>query len=82
MVGYLAQRTALIQQLQLVHPEDDSHVHKKTPGGKVGDWELEGCGGEAEPWRSEELSPAAEREWTAWDICDGEPLESSFFKGS
>ena len=77
MVGYLACRTSLIQQLQLVHPDEDSYGQKKTAGRKVGDWELPEL---EEGVESRDRTPSdvirgsarAEREWTAWEICDGE----------
>lgn len=81
VVGYLAQRTPLIQQLQLVHPEDDAYGHKKTPGRKVGDWELPEHGGGVESLSvrspSDVIQGGAEREWTPWDVCDGEGVVSN-----
>ena len=68
-VGYLAQRTALVEQLQLAPPQAPPPIFKKTAGRKVGDWELEGgaeCSGHVKQEEEEE-----EVEWTAWDICDG-----------
>lgn len=72
VVGYLAERTPLVQQLQLVHPEDETPVHlsKKTSVKKVGDWELPESGGGANHVISE-ASHVTERKWTPWDICDG-----------
>lgn len=75
VVGYLAQRTPIIQQLQLVHPEDDTPVCKKTSRKKVRDWELLEPGGGAESLGAshviKEAGHVTEREWTPWDICDG-----------
>ena len=72
-VGYLAQRTDLVQQLQLVHPEAPSPVFKKTAGKKVGDWEIEGVAACDIHVTGEE-----EQEWTAWDICDGMKVYSFY----
>lgn len=67
-VGYLAQRTALVEGLQLVPPQGPAPVFKKTPGRRVGDWEME-KGAECSSHVREEVEE--EVEWTAWDICDG-----------
>ena len=72
-MGYLAQRTDLVQQLQLVHPEAPSPVFKKTAGKKVGDWEIEGVAACDIHVTGEE-----EQEWTAWDICDGMEVYSLY----
>ena len=77
-VGYLAQRTDLVQQLQLVHPEAPSPVFKKTAGKKVGDWEIEGVAACDIHVTDIHVTSEEEQEWTALDICDGMEVYSLY----
>ena len=80
-VGYLAERIPLVRLLRLDHPEGVAKEYKRTAGRRLGDCDLKvddldprlarmnlkDANHEAMLRKIEE-----EREWTPWNICDGE----------
>ena len=80
-VGYLAERVPLVCLLRLDHPEGMAKEYKRTAGRRLGDCDLKvddldprlarmnlkDANHEAMLRKIEE-----EREWTPWNICDGE----------
>ena len=80
-VGYLAERVPLVRLLQLDHPEGVAKEYKRTAGRRLGDCDLKvddldprlarmnlkDANHEAMLRKIEE-----ERDWTPWNICDGE----------
>lgn len=80
-MGYLAERVPLVRLLRLDHPEGVAKEYKRTAGRRLGDCDLKlddldprlarmnlkDAHHEAMLRKIEE-----EREWTPWNICDGE----------
>ncbi len=77
MVGYLAERTPLIQQLQLTHPDGPSPLPRKAHEEAVGkDFEGEdGKGSWVGKKGAQFCHLTDKKEWTPWDICDGTWME-------
>ena len=85
-MGYLAERVPLVQLLQLDHPEGVAKEYKRTAGRRLGDCDLKvddldprlarmnlkDANHEAMLRKIEE-----ERDWTPWNICDGESESES-----
>ena len=89
VVGYLANRLPLVHRLKLDHPEGVAKEYKRTPGRRLGDCELKhdldpklarlnlkDRDHEAMLRKIEE-----EREWTPWNICDGQCVHALVEKG-
>ena len=80
MVGYLAQRIRLVQLLKLEHPEGVATEYKRTAGRRLGDCDLKhdldpklaGLNLKDRDHEAMLRKIEEEREWTPWNICDGE----------